>query len=367
MFYPLPGDIGFANIRHAHSHLMFFNWITPPVLAWMVVVIAKNKHSRVLKQFWYCLCTMIVLGFLSYPFFLLYGYQAVPIGSLSLPLAAILSGLVMITWYWFAFLWYRHRPQEEGPAALIFFDAALITLLVCSLGAWGVSVFQFTTIDSPLVATAMTHFFLGVFTEGWVILGVLGLIWHRSGTELFTRRTGLLWMPLLFGAMLVFPFSLNPLILTPAMKLAANTGLVLIAFSLSLNLWFMVQKKVLNSFLLKTVGVLLALKILAQIIAVLPIDIWPGEQGVRMLYLHLQLLGIASLTLIESYHFGRDTTAKVIFTLFVIAVLITLAMISGYWPSWLLPPNVYQWVTVAALLPILPAIWLLANSLRRQS
>src|SRR5690625_7783009 len=43
LFYPLPGDLGFANIRHAHSHLMFFNWITPPLLSWMVAALGDGE------------------------------------------------------------------------------------------------------------------------------------------------------------------------------------------------------------------------------------------------------------------------------------------------------------------------------------
>lgn len=364
MFYPLPGEIGFANIRHAHSHLMFFNWISPPVLAWMAVEIMGDKNSGYLKKFQLCLYTMMALGFLSFPFFFLYGYQAVPLGSLSLPLAAIISGLVMITWYWYAFLWFRLRSGQKDSSRRIFFDAALIALLASSLGAWGVSVFQFTEIDSPLAATAMTHFFLGVFTEGWVMLGILGLIWSHADVPASDLQSGWLWKPLLFGALLIFPLSLNPALLTPAMKLAANFGLALTAISLIFNLRLMIRHQIFKGFLMKTVGILLSLKVLAQFIAILPFDIWPGEHGLRVFYLHLLLLGIASLTLIGLYEERRNKIAKRFFTIFVIFVLITLAMISGYWPASLMFPNIYRWVTVAAFLPVLPAIWLFANGLR---
>jgi hypothetical protein len=366
MLYPLPEAISFANIRHAHSHLMFFNWISPPIMAWMAYTVIEKSDSASIRKFSQCIYTMIALGFLSFPFFLIYGYHSVSIGSASLPLAAIISGLVMITWYWYALLWYRLRKKSEDSLALIFFDAALIALLISSLGAWGVSVFQFTDIDSPLISTAMTHFFLGVFTEGWVVLGILGMIWQKVKPGNLPFKTGWLWLPLLFGSMLIFPFSLNRSLITPAMHLAANAGLILIAVSLTLNLWLMQREKVLNGFVMKTAGVLIALKILFQIIAVLPLGVWPGEHGLRVLYLHLLLLGVGSSVLVELFHFGRDKWAKMAFTLSVIAVLITLLFISGYWPVAFAISEVYQWVMIAAFLPGVPAVILLLSTLKNK-
>lgn len=367
MLYPIFESLSFTNIRHAHSHLMFFNWITPPVLTWMAVVLVGKSDAKTLKQFGYCLYTMMAFGFLSFPFFLLYGYHSVPVGSLNLPIAAIISGLVMITWYWFAILWYRLRVKSTDTPGLIFFDAALIALMISSLGAWGVSVFQFTDIDSPLVSSAMTHFFLGVFTEGWVVLGILGMIWQKAGNPDLPFKAGWLWLPLLFGSMLIFPFSLNRSMITPAMHIAANVGLILIAISLVLNLRLMMRERLLGSFVLKTAGVLIAFKVLFQIIAVLPFGIWPGEHGLRVLYLHLLLLGIGSLVLVELFHSGCERWAKGVFTLSVIAVLITLSFISGYWPARLMVPGVYQWVMAAAFLPALPAIWLLVKTFKGET
>src|SRR5690625_3395894 len=88
----------------------------------------------------------------------------------------------------------------------------------------------------------MTHFFLGVFTEGWVTLGVLGLIWDRAEVPASELRSGWLWNPILFGSMLVFPFSLNRALLPPSMLIAAYAGLILISISLILNLRLMYRQ-----------------------------------------------------------------------------------------------------------------------------
>ncbi|MCC5914721.1 MAG: hypothetical protein JJU46_10135 [Balneolaceae bacterium] len=367
MLWQLSEWIGFANLRHAHSHLMFFNWVAPPLLVWMMVEVMPDGGERYIGKFAAALYTMIFLGFLSFPLFLLYGYHSVSIGSASLPLAAIVSGLVMITWYWFSILWYRLRAGAKDSLALSFYDAALIALLISSLGAWGVSVFQFTDIDAPLISSAMTHFFLGVFTEGWVVLGLLGMIWKRVGEPDTAMKREWLWLPLLAGSLLVFPFSLNQSVITPAMHMTANLGLLLIGISLVLNLWLLFKQPRFNGLIWRTVAALITLKVLVQIIAILPFNIWPGEHGLRVLYLHILLLGITSIALFELYHAGRDWIAKLIFAVAVLALLLTLVMISGYWPAALASPQLYRWVAVAALLPVLPALWLFISALRSET
>ena len=362
MLYSLPEWLHFANIRHAHSHLMFFNWICAPIMVWMAASITGCTSEKLIRKFTTCLYSMLFLGFLSFPLFLVYGYHSVAIGTANLPLAAIVSGLVMLNWYWFARLYYSNRKGAPSTLSMSFFDGALLALIISSLGAWGVSVFQFTNVDSPLTASAMTHFFLTVFTEGWAVLGILGIIWSQiqDKESLITITPGWLWIPILFGSMMVFPFSLTQTMITPLMLSAAKAGLVLIVLSLSLNVWLLIKSKELNGFLWKSVIALLILKILLQSLAILPVDIWPGEHGLRVLYLHMLLLGFVSITLFESFHPSRNWFAKVLFTTSVFLVVISLINISGYWPARFIIPNIYFWIMIIAILPIIPAthIWI---------
>ncbi len=309
---------------------------------------------------------MILLGFLSYPFFLFYGYQPVSIGSANLPLAAIISGLVMITWYWFAWLYFKLEERDSASVAHMMFDAALLALLISSLGAWGVSIFQFTTIDSPQVSSAMTHFFLSVFTEGWTILGVLGVIWAKAGSVEFKPGTGWFWMPILFGSMMIFPFSLTQSLITPAMLYTAYAGLILIILSFSLNLYLLIKQKALKGFVGHTVFFLAALIIFFKLAAVLPNDIWPGEHSLRVLYLHVLLLGFFSLAIIELIHQNTPQWMKKSFTGSALLVILSLIMVSGYWPSVLVPPNIFFWLMVVAGLPVVAAVLLWIDTFRNQ-
>ena len=175
---------------------------------------------------------------MSWPFFLLFGYRSVPIGSANLPIAAMLSGLVMITWYWFGILYYKARQSMKSASlTVVLFDGALAALVVSSLGAWGVSVYQFSSLESPLISKALTSFFLGVFTEGWVMLGVLGILWSGAEKPTLNIKGSWVWKPVLFGSMLIFPFSLDQSIITPLMLYSAKAGLLLIVVGLSINLF----------------------------------------------------------------------------------------------------------------------------------
>lgn len=307
---------------------------------------------------------MLFLGILSFPFFLLYGYRSVAVGSANLPIAAIISGFVMFTWYWFAWLYFTDRKPLKDDIPLSIFDGALAALLISSLGAWGVSIFQFGGTHNPLISSALTHFFLAVFTEGWAVLGVIGILWDQTNRNQFVQvKNGWLWIPILIGSMLIFPFSLSQSMITPLMLYSAKFGLILIAISLSINLIFFLK----NDFpglIWKVVLSLIGIKILFQLIAVIPLDIWPGEHGIRILYLHLLLLGIGSITIIHVFHARGQVFTRQLFTGSVLFVLLSLYIISGYSPDSLIPENPYLWVTILAFLPIIPAGWLLFETFK---
>jgi hypothetical protein len=362
LIYSLPEGLSLDNIRHAHTHLMFFNWISPPVMAWMAAVLIKSGATLSVSSTTRCLYTMLVLGFLSYPFFLLYGYSPVNLGFASLPASAIISGLIMFTWYWFAALYFSHRRQTKPTPALEIFDGALIALLVSSLGAWGVSAAQLFEGIPSLIPSALTYFFLNVFTEGWAVLAAIGIIWSSAGIKNPNINWSLLYLPVLFGSMLLFPISFAKSLMTDGMLLAAKTGLILIVISLSINLFFfLTASHERNRFLFYSILVLLALKIAAQTITLFPNDFWIGSHGLRILYLHLVMLGIISAALINFLPFSkvRSPFISSFFMITVWLLLLSLTPISGYWPSSLTIPDVYFWIFLIALLPLFPALLML--------
>lgn len=366
LIFAIPESLSLDNIRHAHTHLMFFNWVSPPVMAWMAAELRKNQPVISVTGYKICIFTMLTLGFLSYPLFLFFGYGSVQIFSAKLPLAAITSGLIMLTWYWFSILYFNHRKRVQTTSALELFDAALVALLVSSLGAWGVSTTQLIPGIDRILPAALTSFFLNVFTEGWAVIAILGVLW--SALDIKKPPISMSWFfaPVLFGSMLIFPLGFSKSIISSEMLIASRTGLLLITVGLCINLWHLLKTVCRPyGFALLSVFLFLGLKIIAQFAAILPVNVWLGDHGLYILYLHLMLLGFISVTLIRFLPVTNKPNRYIsnFFAATVWILLCSLVWISGYWPASLAVTNVFIWVFIIALLPVVPAIILYLKSL----
>lgn len=347
-----------SNVRHAHSHLMFFNWVTPVPMVFIARHLLQNSPESYRALKW-CISVIILTGFISFPFFLLFGYHPVAVGGTSLPFSVILSGLVMIGWYWFIAIYLRYRKTTPKSYARLFFDGALAMLFVSSLGAWGVAVTQFGNLDNHLIAGALTHFFLTVFTEGWCIIAAIGILYEANEVKIsppFDKN----WLiaPIVLGVPLMFPFGLPAELLSNQLLWVARFGSLLVAAGLILNGYLLVKSRPEKlKWVWTAVLILFGLKILFQIgAALLPSVLWLGEHGLRILYLHLMLLGFVSTLFFTAYHTlfqNRSRTGLYLFMISVLVLICTLVLISGIWPPAWQPSHLYQWVTLGALLPSL--------------
>ncbi len=351
----LPLDLSLTNVRHAHSHLMFFNWVTPIPMIFIAGYVIQQAPGAV-KSFKQCIATVLVIGFASFPFFLFNGYEPVQVGGASLPFSVILSGMVMVTWYWFCWIYLKNREKTGGGLPGMFYDASLLLLVVSSLGAWGIAVFQFSGIENPLLSTALTHFFLTVFIEGWTVLSALGIIYHTLGIHRGRLHESWLIGPIVLGVPLMFPFGISAELLTNELLITASFGAIIVTVGLAANFYQLMRSirwpitwwwiVVLN---------LLAAKILIQFgAAVLPFDFLLGQHGLRVFYLHLTLLGVVSLIYFSAWHSMLTHVKKGAFKLFVLSVLILLGMllwISGLLPATLIPGRVYEVLFIVSLFP----------------
>ena len=219
--------LNLENIRHAHSHLMFFCWAVPLPMYFMI----RKVNREIIDTGPNILMTRmamgsLILGFASYPFFLFYGYRPVALSGMELPASVILSGLVMLFWYGFMAGYWKVRKYVTTDLAMTFYDASLLMLFISSLGAWGVAVVQFAGLENPLFGKALTHFFLATFTEGWIVLVLLGILYDHFRVELnnVTIAPGLLAGLVIFGAPLTFPYGISESLLTTQLLLAARLG-----------------------------------------------------------------------------------------------------------------------------------------------
>ena len=364
MIGSLYGDLSLQNIRHAHSHLMFFCWITPVPMIYIAKYVSGFTKTGVEKMV-ESVKIILALGLLSYPFFLMYGYRPADLGFAELPASVIISGLVMLAWYRFAWHYLKARKEIPNRTPGLFYDSALLMLVVSSAGAWGVAVLQFSGVENPLYSASMTHFFLTVFTEGWGVLSAIGLMYEYMFSDKKEDANNLLAAPIVLGVPLLFPFGIDADLLNPVLLNSARAGAILVGAGLAANLYRLTKSGQTVIWWWLIVLIFFAAKIVLQVsAAVTPSVFWLGEHGLRIFYLHLMLLGFFTLLYFSVWHathlFQNKSGLKLI-VVTILLVLSTLVLISGWWPQEWLPGSVFEITALVSLLPViavLTEIWI---------
>jgi hypothetical protein len=359
----VPGELSLGNIRHAHSHLMFFGWAVPLPLYIIMQKILEKKNGIAKGISWmkYSITWILCFGLMAYPFFLLYGYRPVTIGSATLPLSVIFSGFVMIGWYGFMIGYWKLRDMLKNNENLPWFDGALILLAVCSLGAWGVAVIQELVPGSHLLMKSMTHFFLAAFTEGWVVLVLCAILIGELKIEKkhWWTTPQLALGAIAIGAPLTFPYGISESLLTPMLLGTARFGGGLAALGLLLVMAAIFSSGRWRHSIWVWPVTLLTLKGVMQLGAsVVPSSFWLSDPGLRVLYLHILLLGGVTL-LAFAWINSRTSLSKSYFYLVggsVIVTLVTLLMFTGFWPQSFSGAWIVDALALGAILPILAVI-----------
>ena len=332
-----PAWANFGNVRHAHSHLMYFAWVTPALMALIAARLPALTGRRNHPGLWASAAAALVLGLLSFPPFFLWGYRAVETGGLRLPLAVIVSSLNILAWYVFAFFYRKATRGAPGSRPLKLWNAALAFLLAASLGAWGMAILSALGLDDPFLAAAAVHLFLDLFSGGWAILGVLGVI-YAAHPRLSQRVSG--WEdPLLFlGLPLSFLLGIRVDLVPTDLRTLAGLGGLLAAAGLALHLrvlWSELAASSLDGW--RAPLVCLALSAGMQAAAALPpLAAWAERAGLRIFYLHVLLLGYVTLGLVNGFRQLWTETGKTGQRPLVWAVagmLLSLLLITGLWPA----------------------------------
>lgn len=355
---PLPFELNLENIRHAHSHLMFFGWASLLPLYFIKLDIVPGYHAAIgVRLMRFGLWSVLVFGLLSFPFFMIWGYSSVPIGESMLPLSVIFSGLVMIGWYVFMTGYLITRYRKHNFIANVWFEGALVMLFISSMGAWGVGLVQMLHFGGPLFGKALTHFFLATFVEGWVVLVLLGLIVKALNiTEEDLMLSPVVLVGLIaIGAPLTFPYGITESLVSLNLSVAARMGGVLVAEGVLLFVYSIIWARKGRLGLWIWPLLFLGLKGIMQLIAaVSPAGFWLSEYGIRILYLHVLLLGAfttgVSVYLMEGLKISKGYFYGVLGS--VSLVIFSLVLMTSFWPSVLSGIWIYTALAVVAILPV---------------
>jgi hypothetical protein len=370
----LPGGWGLVNVRHAHSHLMYFGWATPALMALIVTWLPRLTGQAVTRRFQWVMSATIVVALLAYLMFFQYGYQVAEIGGRRIPLSVLMATLNVLTWYAFSFLYFRSTWGVQRVRPLRFWDASLIFLLLASMGAWGVAVVSRLQVEDPFWSQAMTHLFLDLFSEGWFVLAALGLVYamHPIDAIKASQEKAAHWSEqlIVIGLPVLFLLALPVGQVPDGLRVIAAFGGLLVAAGVLASvaaLWPAVPRG-LSGWRIPLA--LLTLKVLVGLGTLLPVTArWGQQNNLRILYLHLLLLGFISLGLFVAAReaWGHQSVPGQRWLVMVIfALLLSLLPLTGLWPiawrsAWAL--RVAAWVSIW---PVLVVVGILVTLLFRE-
>lgn len=372
LVWGLPAGLAFDNLRHAHSHLMYFGWVTPALFAvlYALVPAVTGRPVRRPRAGAWVVGFTVGAALLSYPFFLLYGYKAVPVGSAELPLAAIAAALNLVAWYGFA---WRFRGELLQPdrrlslttAAMVrgLWKAALAFLVLSSLGAWGRGALNAAGVEDSFWQDAALHLFLDVFSDGWMVLALLGAGYAVHTRPDATPAPWAVWGRRLAVVGIPVAFLVGmPVYRVPALPRAvAGVGSFLSGLGMLLMVADLARARK-PSVLWSSALAALALKAAAASALALPaVAAWAERANLRILYLHVLLLGGITLGLVSvAEELGGlvPRRAALAFAAAAGIVLASLVTLTELWPSSLRGLWVLHGAAWSAAALWLVALWL---------
>ena len=326
--------LSLGNIRHAHSHLMYFSWAVPSLFVLLI------PNDLIVRR---CAWAAWLTGLLAWPLFLFYGYTAGTFGPVTMPPAVAISGLVMLIWYGFVWRWIQLRKPD--PLAW----AAVIFLVASSIGAWGISAVAPLGLKNPVWVESFKHMFLSYFTEGWLTLGCLALLVRRfplPPSRLFSIALALLGA----GVATAFLFAMPSNILSPAIQWYARLAAVLSGVGLgwiAVGLW-----KQSSGWWRLPVGALLTKSFALVVLGPWPTIWWADHHQDRIHFLHLLLLGIVSSTILLMALADDHRVARPFFSASIVLILMLIPVST----VWVFPSVMALWMPAIGLFSVLPVL-----------
>lgn len=297
----------YTAVRHAHSHLMYFGWVTLALMA-LIWHYLPTLTGRVLPRLVPIqMGASALLAFLSFPAFWLNGYGTTQIGTVELPLGSMAAGLNGLVWLSFVALYLQMTWRlPSRPLAIQLWDWALALLVLAFSGALGLVATIFVGTAHPLLQQLSLHLFLDLFGIGWFNLAVLGLLWAQVGEQIALPR----WLPSQSLAMLLVPaflLGVSPAVLPRDLfwlGAVANLGAAaLLAYHLR-ALW---QRRAALAPFTRFALLFLVLYSLTALALCWP-GIWRWSAGtqLRVFFLHNLLLGWVSSALLGAIYSLRQ-------------------------------------------------------------
>lgn len=337
---------------------MYFGWATPALMGLIAAWLPRQTGRPLSSRFQWVMLATVVAALLAYTMFIQFGYQSAAVGSRNVPLSVVMATLNVLAWYAYAVLYFRATRGTTRTRALRFWDAAIIFQILASLGAWGVAVVSRLGVEDPFWSLSMTHLFLDLFSEGWFVLAVLGLAYavHPAASSRaahWGEQLIIMGLPVIF--LLAMPVNLVP----AGLRIIASIGGLLVSVGLLFTVWALWPGLSGKWTGWRVPLVLLTIKALIGLGMLLPVTArWVQQNGLRVSYLHILLLGFVTLGLVVAAREAWGAAAvpgQTWLVATVLLLLVTLIPLTGIWPeawagSWAL--KLAAWVSLGPVVVV---------------
>ena len=363
----MPAGLRWDNVRHAHSHTMYFAWVTPALMALISVHLSALTGQPISKRMARISLVTLILGFLTFPPFLLYGYAPVTVGNARIPVSNIMASLNILAWYAYIVAYRRATRGVDRSLPLHFWDAALAFMVVASLGAWARAALAAMRVQQPFWTEATVMLFLGTFSDGWFVLALLGIahaLLPRSREAIAAIGRNLM----IVGLPVVFLLGVSMQYMPLGLRLIAGIGGMFVAIGTLFNVWALwpaTEKHLPWRMAIFFLGV----KAVAQWLATSPaVALWAESVGLRIPYLHVLLLGFVTLGVVAAAAMTWWPQTEIGVRWMVGAVwvmIVSLLLLTGLWPAAWGGQWVLTFAALAALAPVVAGVIILVRAARQ--
>lgn len=163
----------FTALMHAHSHIAYFGWASLTIMGAIVAHLRDGLGLTAIpneRMFSINLTLIVATTLAAWVSFTLQGYA---------PLSIAVSSINVLWWYVFAWILLRAWKQRtRGPdLPMQYFLAATSFMVVSSVGAWIRAAMIGFKVSDALATDGAVYFYLHTFTEGWLVLGAMGIVY----------------------------------------------------------------------------------------------------------------------------------------------------------------------------------------------
>ncbi len=330
-FHSVEIPVNYKFFVHTHSHIALLGWVYMALttLLYKLYLDKLDLDKKYRRIFWFTQLTLAGM-LLTFPF---QGYALFSI---------VFSTLFLFASYWFAWFFLKHTPVSfKKTNAYKCIRIALWYLVVSSLGPWALGAIMNTLGAQSIWYRLAIYFYLHFLYNGWMIMALVGIVFYileehqiSLSNKIFKR----FFWSLNLGVVLSFFLStlfINPSIL---LNVLGGVGALLQFFAFSILVMALAGPKERSNLmvspfqkrLLKTVVVLLGIKMLLQLLTALPYfaNLAATVLDFTIGYLHWTFLGVVTINLFLFFdYFKLMGISKKGYLLYWIGFLVTEGLI----------------------------------------